>query len=316
MSRAPRTLVLAEQGAGQVWPSTYALVAAAAQLGAPVDLLVVGSKLEGVAEAAVAIAGVSQVIVVDDPVFEHPVAETLADLLVSVAGDYDAIVGAASSVGKSVMPRVAALLNVMQVSEVVAVRSPTVFDRLIYAGNAVATVESNEAVRVLTIQVTQFAPASGGPPAPIVARGFTPGERRAARFVGRQAVVSERPDLGSARVVVSGGRGLKSKEQFEAVLFPLADALSAAIGASRAAVDAGFVGNDHQVGQTGRIVAPELYVACGISGAIQHLAGMKDSRVIVAINSDAGAPIFEIADYGLVADVFEAVPELTRKLAG
>lgn len=308
-----RVLVVADHQEGTLGESTARVVGAAGQIGGAIDLLVAGKDCTAVADAAAGLAGVARVLVADDPAYEHQLAEPLAALIVELAAAYDVIMASASATAKNTMPRVAALLDVMQVSEIVAVVGPDTYRRPIYAGNAIETVQSTDARKVLTVRTTAFDAVGAGNSAPIegVAARPVPGD---SAFVRREATRSDRPELGSARVVVSGGRALGSKEAFERVMVPLADKLGAAIGASRAAVDAGYVPSDCQVGQTGKVVAPELYVACGISGAIQHLAGMKDSKVIVAINKDADAPIFQVADYGLVADIFAAVPELTGKL--
>ncbi|RTR16316.1 electron transfer flavoprotein subunit alpha/FixB family protein, partial [Azospirillum griseum] len=276
-------------------------------------LLVAGSGAQAVATAAAAVSGVSKVLLADDAAYEHALAEPLAALVVSLAGGYGHILAPATSVGKNLLPRVAALLDVAAISDITGVVSADTFERPIYAGNAIATVQSKDAVKIITVRGTAFeaAAASGGAAAvESVAAAANPG---LSRFVSAELSKSERPELTSARVVVSGGRGMQSGENFP-LLEALADKLGAAVGASRAAVDAGFVPNDYQVGQTGKIVAPDLYIAVGISGAIQHLAGMKDSKVIVAINKDEEAPIFQVADYGLVADLFKAVPELTAAL--
>jgi electron transfer flavoprotein alpha subunit len=307
-------LVLAEHEAGQIKPATLNAVTAAAKIGGPVDLLVAGgASAKTAAQAASAIAGVARVLVVEDAALEHPLAEPLADLAVGLAKGYGHVLVASTTFGKNVAPRVAALLDVAQLSDIVAVVSPDTFVRPIYAGNALATVQSKDAIKVITVRTTAFeaAAATGGAaaveavPASVAAGG--------SRFVGQQLSKSERPELTSARVIVSGGRGMQSGDNFH-LLEAIADKLGGAVGASRAAVDAGFVPNDFQVGQTGKIVAPDLYIAVGISGAIQHLAGMKDSKVIVAINKDEEAPIFQVADYGLVADLFKALPELAEAL--
>nr|WP_322786271.1 FAD-binding protein [Marichromatium purpuratum] len=308
-----RTLVIAELDRGRLAPATLNVLGAADELDGPCDLLVVGHDCAAAIESARVLPGVEHVLVADAPVYADRLAENLAELVVAVAPGYSHLLAAASTSGKDLMPRVAALLGVNQVSEVIAVESPARFRRPIYAGNAVATVESDDPVKVLTVRQTAFAAvAPTGGTAEVVELGQRI-EAVATRLVGEQLAESERPELTSARVVVSGGRGLGSREGFELV-YRLADRLDAAVGASRAAVDAGFVANDLQVGQTGKVVAPELYIALGVSGAIQHLAGMKDSKVVVAINKDPDAPIFEVADYGLVADLFEAVPELTEAL--
>ena len=312
------TLVLAELDDQQLTPSLGAVVAAARALGAPVVVLVAGGPGSvPAAQAAAALDGVSQVLFAEGPAHAHGLAEPLADqvLAAMTAGGYSAVVAAASSQGKNVLPRVAALLDVGMVSDVTAVLGPDTFERPIYAGNVVATVEATDAIRVLTVRPTTFEPVGNrvDGAAPVVRVDCVAASTQS-RFVSQDKAVRDRPELGSAKVVVSGGRGLGSAEQYRALLMPLADKLGAALGASRAAVDAGYAPNDCQVGQTGKVVAPQLYIAVGMSGAIQHLAGMKGSKVIVAINRDPDAPIFQVADYGLVADLFEAVPELTRQL--
>jgi electron transfer flavoprotein alpha subunit len=306
-------LVVAEHDNATLKPATLNAVAAAGAIGGAVAVLVAGANCRGVAEAAAKVAGVGKVLLADAPVYEHRLAENLAPLVARLAAGYSHVVAAATSAGKNLLPRVAALLDVAQVSEVVAVEGPDTFVRPIYAGNALATVRSGDPIKVVTVRATGFepAPAEGGA-APIEAVEAT-ADSGLSRFVGQELSRSERPELTSARVVVSGGRGMQSGENFK-LLEAVADRLGAAVGASRAAVDSGFVPNDYQVGQTGKIVAPELYIAVGISGAIQHLAGMKDSKVIVAINKDEDAPIMQVADYALVADLFQAVPELAREL--
>jgi electron transfer flavoprotein alpha subunit len=306
-------LVLAEHDNRALALATLPAITAARALDDDVHLLVAGHDAGAVAEAAARVEGVSKVIHVEHQAYAEPVAEDLALLLKSLAGGYGALLAGSSTFGKNVMPRLAALLDVAQLSDIVEVLSPDTFKRYIYAGNALATVQSGDPVKVITVRTTAFdpAPAEGGQAAietqePAETTGL-------ARFVGRQESKGERPDLASARVVVSGGRGMGSGDNFR-MIEELADVLGGAVGASRAAVDAGYMPNEYQVGQTGKIVAPDLYVAVGISGAIQHLAGMKDSKVIVAINKDEEAPIFQVADYGLVADLFEAVPELTEAL--
>ncbi|KQX38123.1 electron transfer flavoprotein subunit beta [Devosia sp. Root436] len=306
-------LVLADHRDGMLAGTVSRVVTAAQEIGGAIDILVAGRDCGAIAAAAAEIAGVNRVLCADDPRYEHGPAERIADLLVSLAPGYDVLMAPAGSAGKAIMPRAAAMLDVMQVSEIVAVRGPDRFDRRIYAGNAILTVEAQDARKVLTVRASAFVDAGRGPAAPVQALAPLDGPALSS-FVSLEASHSDRPDLTTARVVVSGGRALRSKAGFAELILPLADKLGAAVGASRAAVDAGFVGNDVQVGQTGRIVAPDLYIACGISGAIQHLAGMKDSRVIVAINNDAQAPIMQLADFALVADIFEALPELTRKL--
>ncbi|NKN32499.1 electron transfer flavoprotein subunit alpha/FixB family protein [Marichromatium bheemlicum] len=308
-----RSLVIADLDKGQLAAATYHVIEAARQLGAPCDLLVVGEGCADAVTRACAIAGIERVLVADDPVYAASLAENLAPLVVAVSAGYSHLLAAAGSVGKDLMPRVAARLGVNQLSEVIGVESSSRFRRPIYAGNAIATVESDDPVKVLTVRQTAFAAVEprGGDAERVELEQVI--EAPSTRLLGEQRAESERPELTSARVVVSGGRGLGSREGFELV-YQLADRLEAAVGASRAAVDAGFVANDLQVGQTGKVVAPELYIALGVSGAIQHLAGMKDSKVVVAINKDPDAPIFQVADYGLVADLFEAVPELIEQI--
>ncbi len=310
------TLLIAEHDGRSLNEATAKALTAAIALGAAVDILVAGSNCRPIAEAAAALEGVARVRLADDPALAHQLAEPMSELVQSIAADYDAFLAPATASGKNLMPRVAALLDVMQVSEVTAVVSPDTFERPIYAGNAIETVQSRDAVRVLTVRTAAFPPTANGTssaPIEIIAAAPTP---ELSVFVGEALSSSERPELAGARIVVSGGRALGSAATFDTVIAPLADKLKAAIGASRAAVDAGYAGNDLQVGQTGKVVAPDLYVAVGISGAIQHLAGMKDSKVIVAINKDADAPIFQVADYGLVEDLFTAVPALMEALDG
>ncbi|MFZ5608348.1 MAG: electron transfer flavoprotein subunit alpha/FixB family protein [Pseudomonadota bacterium] len=308
------TLVFADHDNKSLRDTTLSLVSAAKALGGDVHVLVAGAGCGAVAEAAAKIEGVAKVLLADDARYEHPLAEALAPLVLSLMADYDAVLGVANTTGKNFMPRVAAKLDVAQISDITAVVAPDTFERPIYAGNAIATVKSSDAKKVITVRTTTFdkAPAQGGAAAvePVAAAEATD----KARFIGQELSKSDRPELTAAKIVVSGGRGLGSGENYHKLIDPLADKLGAATGASRAAVDAGFVPNDYQVGQTGKIVAPELYIAIGISGAIQHLAGMKDSKVIVAINKDEEAPIFQVADYGLVADLFQAVPALTQAL--
>ena len=308
-------LVLAEHAEGRVADATLAVVTAAAKLGGGVHVLVAGgADAAAAAEGAARIAGVDKVLVASDAAFANGLAENVAPLVAGLMAGYDALLAPATTSGKNIAPRVAAMLDVMQVSEIISVEGPKTFTRPIYAGNAIATVESTDAKLVLTVRGTAFEKAAPeGGSAPIEAASGA-GDAGLSSFVSLNAVKSERPELTSAGIIVSGGRALKDSETFAATITPLADKLGAAIGASRAAVDAGYVPNDYQVGQTGKIVAPQVYIAVGISGAIQHLAGMKDSKVIVAINKDPDAPIFQVADIGLVADLFKAVPELVEKL--
>ncbi len=306
-------LVIAEHDHQTLKPVTLNVITAAAQLGVDIHVLVAGTQCAGVATAATSIVGVKKVLHADHAGFSHFFAESLADLLQGLAPAYSHLLAPATAFGKNVLPRVAGLLDVSQISDVTAILDASTFRRPVYAGNAIATVRSNDTIKLLTIRGTAFEPAAtSGNNAPIeqVAGGT---ETIQVQFVSSEMTKSERPELTTARVVVSGGRGMGSAENF-ALLEALADRLGGAVGASRAAVDAGYAANDSQVGQTGKIVAPDLYIAAGISGAIQHLAGMKDSKIIVAINKDPEAPIFQVADYGLVADLFEAVPELTKKL--
>jgi len=308
-----KVLVWVEHDGAAVKDATLSAVTAAAQLG-EVVALVAGSNVAGVAAAAAQIAGVTKVLVADDAAYAHALAENVAPLIAGLLADHDAFVAPATTTGKNVAPRVAALIDVAQVSDILSVEGPRTFTRPIYAGNAIATVESTDAKLVITVRGTAFAKAdaTGGSAAvETVAAGADSG---LSSWVGSEIAKLERPELTSAKIIVSGGRALKDADTFAATITPLADKLGAAIGASRAAVDAGYVPNDYQVGQTGKIVAPEIYVAVGISGAIQHLAGMKDSKTIIAINKDEDAPIFQVADLGLVADLFTAVPELVSKL--
>jgi len=307
------TLVIAEHDNAGLKAATLNTITAAARIGGDVHVLVAGSACAGAAQAAATVAGVAKVKVADAPQFADQTAETLSALVVAQAAGYSHILAPATTFGKNFLPRVAALLDVAQISDIVAVDSADTFVRPIYAGNALATVRSADAVKVITVRTTAFDAAAAGGSADI--ETITPPQVVSrTRLVGREITKSARPELGAAAVIVSGGRGLASGENYHKLLEPLADKLGAALGASRAAVDAGFVPNDFQVGQTGKIVAPQLYLAIGISGAIQHLAGMKESKVIVAINKDADAPIFQVADYGLVADLFQAIPELTAAL--
>jgi electron transfer flavoprotein alpha subunit len=306
-------LVIAEHDDASLKAATLNAVTAASKIGGEIHVLVAGSGCTGAARAAAQLAGVTKVLVADAPHYASRNAENEAALIVANAAGRTHILAAATSHGKNTLPRVAALLDVAQISEIVAVEAPDTFVRPIYAGNALATVQSADAVKVVTVRTTAFDPAGQGGNAAVEAIAAGP-DLGLTKLIGRELTQSARPELGAAKVVVSGGRGLASGENFHKLLEPLADKLNAALGASRAAVDAGFVPNDYQVGQTGKIVAPQLYIAIGISGAIQHLAGMKDSKVIVAINKDPEAPIFQVADYGLVGDLFQLVPELTAAL--
>jgi electron transfer flavoprotein alpha subunit len=308
-----KTLVWVEHEGGAVKDATLSAVTAAAKLG-EVHLLVAGQGVDGVAAAAAKIAGVGKVHVADDAAFGNALPENVAPLIVELMGSHDAFVAPATSNGKNIAPRVAALLDVMQISDILSVESEDTFTRPIYAGNAIATVKSKDAKKVITVRGTAFEKAASEGGSGVVEAVASTGDKGLSSFVGAEIVKLERPELTSAKIIVSGGRALKDGETFEATIFPLADKLGAAVGASRAAVDAGYVPNDYQVGQTGKIVAPEVYIAVGISGAIQHLAGMKDSKTIIAINKDEDAPIFQVADIGLVGDLFKIVPELTEKL--
>ena len=305
-------LVLAEHHDGQLAETTAHVVAAAQAIGGDIDVLVAGENVGAIAEAAARLDGVSRVRVADAPVYAHQLAEPLSELLVALSGDYGHVLAAATTNGKNVLPRLAALKDVSQISEIIEVVGADTFKRPIYAGNAIATVQSEDALKVITVRSTAFdaVAETGSASVEAVESGV---DNALSSFIDEQLEQSDRPELGGAKVVISGGRGMGSGENFK-LLDGIADKLGAAIGASRAAVDAGYVPNDMQVGQTGKIVAPELYIAVGISGAIQHLAGMKDSRVIVAINKDDEAPIFQVADYGLVGDLFEILPELESKL--
>ncbi len=307
------TLILAEHSNSALSPATGKALSAAKALGGDIHILVAGSNCKAVAEAAAKLAGVSKVLVADAPHLEHGLAEEVAAVVVSLAGPYSAIVAPATASGKNILPRVAAMLDVMQISDITKVISADTFERPIYAGNAIQTVQSGEAKKVITVRTSAFpAAAEGGSGA--IENVAVPAAGGASHFTGAELTKSDRPELTSAKIIVSGGRGMGNGENFAKYIEPVVDRLGAAMGASRAAVDAGFVPNDLQVGQTGKVVAPDLYVAVGISGAIQHLAGMKDSKVIVAINKDADAPIFQVADYGLVADLFQALPELEAEL--
>ena len=308
-----KTLVWVEHDNASVKDATLAVVTAASQLG-EVHLLVAGSGCKGVADEAAKIAGVGKVHLADDAAYANALAENVAPLVAELMGHHDAFLAPATTTGKNVAPRVAALLDVMQISDILSVEGPKTFTRPIYAGNAIATVESSDAKLVITVRGTAFAKAAPTGGSGTVEAVASTGDSGTSTFVGSEIAKSERPELTSAKIIVSGGRALKDADTFKSLIFPLADKLGAAVGASRAAVDAGYVPNDYQVGQTGKIVAPAVYIAVGISGAIQHLAGMKDSKIIVAINKDEDAPIFQVADVGLVADLFNAVPELTGKL--
>ena len=307
------TLLLAEHDNKTLKDATHKALTAAKALGGDVHVLVAGKGSRPIAEAAAKLDGVAKVLLADGDGYEHMLAEPLAALMVALAPSYDAIVAPATTTGKNVMPRVAALLDVMQVSDIVKVIAPDTFERLIYAGNAVQTVRSKDKTKVITVRTSTFQATGEGGSAPIedAAAAVDPG---ISAFVGEELSKSERPELTSARIIISGGRAMQSRENFTKYIEPVADKLGAAVGASRAAVDAGYAPNDWQVGQTGKVVAPELYIAVGISGAIQHLAGMKDSKVIVAINKDEDAPIFQVADFGLVADLYQALPELAAEL--
>jgi electron transfer flavoprotein alpha subunit len=307
------TLLIAEHDNKSLKDATAKALTAAKALGQDVHVLVAGKDCRTVADAATKLDGVKNVLLADGDSYEHMLAEPMAALIQSLAGNYDAIVSPATTTGKNIMPRVAALLDVMQISDIVKVIAPDTFERLIYAGNAVQTVRSKDKIKVVTVRTSTFQATGAGGSAPVeeVAPAADPG---LSAFVGEELSKSERPELTSAKIIISGGRAMQSRENFTKYIEPVADKLGAAVGASRAAVDAGYAPNDWQVGQTGKVVAPELYIAVGISGAIQHLAGMKDSKVIVAINKDEEAPIFQVADYGLVADLYQALPELAAEL--
>lgn len=307
------TLILVEHEGGDIRPATLNVVTAATEIGGEIHLLVAGNDVAGVAQKASQVAGVAKVLVADDAAYTHEIAENLSALVVKHAAEYSHILFAATAAGKNVMPRVAALLDVSGISDIIEVKSEDTFIRPIYAGNALATVKSSDPVKVVGVRTTSFdgASAEGGSAAVESIEGDAANE--SVSFIGQELSSSDRPELTSADIVVSGGRGMQNGENFS-MLDDIAEKLNAAVGASRAAVDAGFVPNEYQVGQTGKVVAPDLYLAVGISGAIQHLAGMKDSKVIVAINKDEEAPIFQVADYGLVADLFDALPELSQEL--
>ncbi len=305
-------LVVAEHESGAVKSASLHAVTAAKELG-EVTVLVAGADCRAAAEAAAKIDGVSKVLVADDAAYANGLAENVAPLIASVAGDFSHVLATATTVGKNILPRVAAKLDVAQISEISAIEGPDTFVRPIYAGNAMATVQSTDAIKVITVRATAYAAAQAEGGSAAIEEVSATGDAGLSRFIGQSLTKSERPELTSAKIVISGGRGMQSGDNFP-LLEDVADKLGAAVGASRAAVDAGFVPNDYQVGQTGKVVAPDLYIAVGISGAIQHLAGMKDSKVIAAINKDEEAPIFQVADYGLVADLFDAVPALSKAL--
>ncbi len=306
-------LVIADHNNSALADSVAKAVTAAQKLGQDIDILVAGADAGAAAAQAAKLAGVRKVLCADDPIYGKMLAEPVAKLIASKAGAYDAFVAPATANGKNIMPRVAALLDVMQISDAVAIESADTFVRPIYAGNALATVQSTDAKKVVTVRTATFKAAEATGAAPVEKIGAE-GEPGISAFVADEIANSARPELTAAKIVISGGRALGSHENFEKLIYPIADKLGAAVGASRAAVDAGYMPNDHQVGQTGKVVAPQLYIAVGISGAIQHLAGMKDSKVIVAINKDEEAPIFQIADYGLVGDLFKILPELEAAL--
>ncbi len=306
-------LIIADHNNQSLSDSVAKTVTAAAKLGGDIDILIAGSGADAVAAEAAKIAGVRKVLHADDPAYARLLAEPTAKLIVSAAGPYDALVAAATANGKNIMPRVAAMLDVMQISDAVEIVSADTFVRPIYAGNAVATVQSTDAKKVVTVRTATFKAAEMTGSA-AVEKISGQGDPGLSSFVGEELTKSDRPELTAAKFIISGGRALRSHENFEKLIYPIADKLGAAVGASRAAVDAGYMPNDYQVGQTGKVVAPDLYIAVGISGAIQHLAGMKDSKVIVAINKDEEAPIFQIADYGLVGDLFKVLPELEAAL--
>jgi len=307
------TLLIAEHDNNSLKDATNKTLTAAKALGGEVHVLVAGSGCKAAADAAAKLDGVSKVLLADGDTYAHLLAEPTAALVVSLAGNYDAIVAPATTSGKNIMPRVAALLDVMQISDITKVLAPDTFERPIYAGNAMQTVKSKDAKKVITVRTASFQ-ATGEGGAAAVEPVSAASDPALSTFIGEELSKSDRPELTSAKVIISGGRAMQSRENFAKYIEPVADKLGAAMGASRAAVDAGYAPNDWQVGQTGKVVAPELYIAVGISGAIQHLAGMKDSKVIVAINKDEEAPIFQVADYGLVADLFQALPELEQEL--
>ena len=306
-------LLLAEHDNSELKDATHKTLSAVAELSGDVHVLVAGHNAQSVADAATKLTGVAKVLYAENAIFEHQLAEPMGALIHSLAGNYDYIIAPATVNGKNILPRVAALLDVMQVSDITAINSPDTFERPIYAGNAIETVQSSDSKKVITIRTAGFSAVEEGGSAPIenISESVS---NDLSTFKGEELSSTDRPELTSARVIISGGRALGSSEKFNEVIVPVADKLGAAVGASRAAVDAGYAPNDWQVGQTGKVVAPDLYIACGISGAIQHLAGMKDSKIIVAINKDEEAPIFQVADYGLVADLFEVLPEFEKAL--
>ena len=308
------TLLIADHDNVSLRDATARALTAAIDLGGEVHVLVAGKDCGPAAEQASALAGVAKVLRADADAFAHQLAEPMAALIVSLAGAYDALVAPATTSGKNIMPRAAALLDVMQISDITRVVAADTFERPIYAGNAIQTVQSGDAKKVITVRTAAFKPAGAGGSASIETVVLPDGATASSAFMGADIAASERPELTAARIVISGGRAFASAENFQKYLEPIADKLGAAIGASRAAVDAGYAPNDFQVGQTGKAVAPDLYIACGISGAIQHLAGMKDAKIIVAINKDPDAPIFQVADYGLVGDIFQLLPELEKAL--
>ena len=307
------TLVIAEHDNSNLKPSTLNTLAAANAVGASVHLLVVGKGCQSVADECASVEGVEKVLLADDDAYEHQLAESVATLMQSVASNYTHILAPATTFGKNVLPRLSALIDVQQISEITEVVSVDTFKRPIYAGSCIATVKSNDAIKVITVRATAFDPVSASGGSAAIEALASQGASTLSSFVGEEIAKSDRPELTAASIVISGGRGMQSGDNFH-LIETIADKLGAAVGASRAAVDAGFVPNDYQVGQTGKIVAPDLYIAVGISGAIQHLAGMKDSKVIVAINKDEDAPIFQVADYGLVADLFDVLPKLAETL--
>jgi electron transfer flavoprotein alpha subunit len=307
-------LVIAEYQQQHLQASTLNVISAALLIDQDVQIVLVGHQLSEVAAQAASILGVTKVHVADDPIFAEPLAENITNQVLAIAKNFTHLLVAASANGKNIMPRLAALMDIAQISEITRVVSPDTFERPIYAGNAIATIQSTDAIKAITVRPTNFEPASNTGGQATIEQLTIVSEAGVSQFISRETTKLDRPELTAAKIIASGGRGLGSAEQYSAVMEPLADALGAALGASRAAVDAGYVPNDYQVGQTGKIVAPQLYVAVGISGAIQHLAGMKDSKVIVAINKDPEAPIFGVADYGLVADLFTAVPELVSAI--